>query len=124
MKTAAACLLALVAATQALYGVMAVAGAGALERNVRRIEANPDFGTLYFSLPVWGVLLILIAAAELAAAVVLARRVPYARLYALGATLLGLAIAFFTIALFRGAALLPLALLFVVLYALSYRVSD
>jgi hypothetical protein len=117
-------LLGLTAAAQIIYGVLAIGGVEALEANVREIERDPRFGTLYLSLPAWGALLIVIGSAELTAAWRLSRRAPHARLACLAAALFGLAAAFFTLALFHLAALITVVLLLSAIYVLSYRVDD
>lgn len=121
--TAAAVLLLLTATLQIAYGAAAIGGLGALEENVRDIESKPQYGELYLSLGVWGVLLVLAGLAQLAAGVSLARRGPSGRLPGLSATLPGLAVAIFTLALFEVAALVTLVLLIAALYVLSYRVE-
>jgi hypothetical protein len=121
--TAGAVLLLLTAIAHIAYGAAAIGGLEALQDNVRDIESNPQFGKLYLGLSTWGVLLVLAGAAEFFAGARLARRRPNARLVSLAATLPGLALCFFTLALFHGAALVTLALLLAALYVLSYRVS-
>lgn len=122
--TAGAVLLLFAAVTQLVYGLAALTGFGALEDNVRDIESNQHFGDLYLSLGGWGVLLLLAALAELGAALSLARRREHSRLLGLGAAILGLGVAFFTLALFHLAALVSVTILFLAMYVLSYRVGD
>jgi hypothetical protein len=122
--TAGVVLLVLAAVAQVVSGVAAIAGVDALKDNVREIESNPQFGKLYLSLGAWGVLLLLVAGAELLAALSLVRRTPNARLLCLGITLPGLAVSFFTLALLRVASAVMLALLFAALYVFSYRVDS
>lgn len=122
--TAGAVLLVLAAVTQLVYGIAALTAFGPLEDNVRDIESNPNFGDLYLSLGGWGVLLLVVAVAELGAALSLARRRHHARVLGLGASIIGLGVAFFTLALFHLAALISLAILFCAMYVLSYRVGD
>lgn len=112
------------AALQLLYGIAALAGLQALQDNVDQIESDLRFGELYFDLGTWGVLLVLAGLLEAGATVALVRRKPSARLVALLVLLPGLVVAFFTLALFRVAALVCLAVLLAALYVLSYRVGD
>jgi hypothetical protein len=108
---------------QVVYGVAAISGDAALKDNIRRIESDPHFGSLYLGLTAWGVVLALVGICELAAARSLWRGAPQARLLGLAAALFGLAAAFFTLAIFHFAALVTLVLLFAALYVLSYRVA-
>jgi hypothetical protein len=114
----------LAAIAHVAYGIAAIDGIDVLKRNVDEIESNGKFGDLYLSLPWWGVLLTLVGLAEFAAAMSFSRRSPQARLYGLGASLVGLAISFFTLAIFHVAALITVALTGIALYLLSYRVDD
>jgi hypothetical protein len=123
-KTAGALLLALSAIAQLAYGAAAIGGDDALQANIREIEANPQFGTLYFGLAAWGVILVIAGIAQALAGWALARRAPHGRLLGLGATLLGLGAAFFTLAIFHVAALITLVLLIAAMYVLSYRIRD
>jgi hypothetical protein len=122
--TVAVALVAIVGVAQIAYGAAAIGGLGALEDNLREIEANVQFGHAYLSLGAWGVLLVVCGLAELGAALAFRRGRPHARLFGLCATLIGMVLAFFTLAIFRVAALITLAFLFAALYVLSYRVSD
>lgn len=121
---AGAVLLLLTAIAHIAYGAVAISGIEALDDNVREIEADPRFGTLYLSLVGWGVLLTLAGLAELFAAWRLARRAPHARLAGLVVALPGLALSFFTLALFRGFAVVTAVILLLAMYVLSYRVPD
>lgn len=110
---------------QLVFGFAAVGGLEALERNVRRIEATPQVGgKMYLGLSAWGVMLLLFGAGEIVAGLRLARRRPSARLIALAAAMFGLAIAFFTLAFFRVAAVVTIVLLLLTIYVLSYHVKD
>lgn len=117
-------LLVVSAVTQIAYGAAAIGGLQVLQDNVEEIESQPQFGKLYLGLGTWGVLLVLAGLGQAVAAQALARGRRSARLGALLAVLPGMVAAVFTLALFRGAALVSLALLVSTLYVLSYRVSD
>lgn len=117
-------LLLLAAVAQIAYGVAAIGGYDPLEDNVRQIESRSQFGELYLSLGGWGVILVLVGIAELWAASSLARRRRHGRLAGLCAALFGLGVAFFTLALFRVAAIATMGILVAALYVLSYRVGD
>ena len=121
--TVAGLLLGASAVAQFVYGVLAISGEATLKANVSEIESNPHFGTLYLGLTGWGVILALVGISELVAARSLVRRNPSARLLGLGASLFGLAVAFFTLAIFHAAALITLFPLFATLWILSYRVG-
>lgn len=113
----------LTAIAQLAYGAAAIGGDGALKANVQEIESNPNFGKLYLSLVGWGVLLTLAGVFEAYAAQALLRRTRHGRVLALCATLPGLLLAFFTLAIFKVAAVVTVVLLFATLYVLSYRVE-
>lgn len=117
-------LLTLCGALQILYGGAAILGLPALEANVEQIESNPNFGKLYFSLAVWGLLLLLVGTLCLWSARLLGRDAPIARLAGLSGALVGLGLAFFTLAIFRAASLISIVVLLVTLYVLSYQLED
>lgn len=120
--TIGAALLGLGAATQVAAGVAAIAGLQAIQNHIDEIESDPRFGHLYLSLPVWGVLLLLVGGLQLGGALRLQRG--KGRLAGLAAVLPGLVLAFFTLALLREAAVVTIVLLVAALYVLSYRVDD
>lgn len=117
-------LLVLAGALQVLYGTAAVTGFSGLEESVREIESNPTYGKLYLSLTGWGVLLLLVGLATLRSAGGLRRGVPNARMYGLCSALVGLGLAFFTLAIFHEASLISIVVLLVTTYVLSYLVND
>lgn len=117
-------LLTLCGALQVLYGAAAVLGLEALKESVEEIESNPNYGKLYFSLVMWGVLLLLAGAACLWSARLLRRDSPYARLAGLSAALVGLGLGFFTLAIFHEASLISVVVLLITLYVLSYRLEE
>lgn len=117
-------LLAVVGGLQVVYGLAAVSGYGPLRESVRDIESNPNYGKLYFSLAVWGVLLLLVGSACVWSARKLQHDARHARMGGLCAALVGLGLAFFTLAIFHVASLVSVVLLLMTLYVLSYRVED
>lgn len=106
------------------FGVTAIGGAASLQDNVREIESNADFGKLYFSLEVWGLIMLVLGAAELAACASFWRRTPNWRLAGLLAAYGGLTGAFFTLAIFRAGGLVTIALLLIAIYLLSYHSGE
>lgn len=122
--TAGAGLLLLAAASHIVLGAAAIAGNGTLEDHVSQIESNPNFGRLYLGLGTWGAILLLIGLAQVGAVRSLVRRSEHARVFGLSTAILGLGAAFFTLAIFRFAALVSVGLLLCALYVLSYRVDD
>jgi len=117
-------LLVLAGSLQLLYGTAAVVGFSGLQESVRDIESNPNYGKLYLPLTGWGILLLLVGAATLLTARLLHRRGLYARMYGLCAALVGLGLAFFTLAIFHEASLISIVVLLVTTYVLSYLVRD
>lgn len=122
-RRSAIALLGLAGLSQLVFGIAAIAEMPWLRDNVEDIESNPNYGRLYFGLATWGVLLALIGLFQLGAARALGRRREHGRTVGLLTTLLGLAVAFFTLAIFHAATFVSLLLLFSALYVLSYRVS-
>lgn len=104
-----------------VLGISGLTGAPALQVIVRQIEANPDYGRLYFSLGVWGGILLFLGLAELAAAVGAARRTEAGWLAALLVAFLGLTLSFFSLAIFRVADLVAIGLLLVASFLLAYH---
>lgn len=117
-------LLVLAGALQVLYGVAAVAGYSGLKESVEEIESNPTYGKLYLSLTGWGILLLVVGLATLWSATALRRRHAYGRMCGLCGALIGLGLAFFTLAFFHEAALLTIVVTLVTVYVLSYLVDD
>ena len=104
-----------------VLGVSAIAGTSALQEIVRQIESNPDYGRLYFSLGVWGGIMLALGLAELAAAAAAARRTEAGWLSALLIAFLGLTLSFFSLAIFRVADLAAIGLLLVACFLLAYH---
>lgn len=104
-----------------VLGISAISGTSALEEIVRQIESNPDYGRLYFSLPVWGGIMLVLGLAELAAAAAASRRTEAGWLFALLIAFFGLTLSFFSLAIFRVADLVAIALLLVASFLLAYH---
>jgi hypothetical protein len=116
-------LILIVGAVHCLAGAAAVAGIESFEANVLEIEGNADFGSLYFSLETWGLILLLIGVGELIAA----SRVFSGRSNGLLAGLLvasvGLAAAFASLAIFRWAVLATIPVLLLAILLLSRSIQ-
>jgi hypothetical protein len=102
-------------------GIAAIAGADGLEANVREIESNEDYGTLYFGLAVWGFILALLGAGELAAGRWAWSGTQNGWLAGLIAAFLGLGGSFFALAIFRTWAILALCVLLAAAFLLAYH---
>lgn len=112
-------LILLAAAAHVAVGIAALAGNAGLEANVHEIESNSDFGSLYFSLETWGVILLALGVGELLAATRALRAQPNGRLVALLVAWVGLAGAFASLAIFRWAVLATIPLLLLAIFVLS-----
>ena len=112
-------LIVLAGLAQAGLGAAAIAGADRLEANVLEIESNEDFGSLYFSLEIWGLTLMAVAAAQLLCTWWLLSGRRNGRLAALLAASVGLAVAFASLAIFRWAGLATIPVLMLAIFFLS-----
>lgn len=118
---ASALLIGLAGVVFGALGLAALGGADRIESYVAEIESNADFGSLYLSLGVWGVIALAVGAAELAASISLWRDPVRARLGALIVAYFGLPLAFFTLAIFRLGSVAAALLLLGAIWVLSYR---
>lgn len=116
-------LLALAGLVDVVVGLGAIAGTERLEANVREIETSEGFGELYFSLGVWGSIVLVLGVGALVATRALWRNPPRGRLGALIAAYFALAAAFLGLAIFRWAAVATIPLLLGAIYVLSYHVA-
>ncbi|MEA2348537.1 MAG: hypothetical protein QOG62_2324 [Thermoleophilaceae bacterium] len=117
----AAALVLLAGLLHVVLGGAALLGTPALEANVKQIESNPDYGHLYFSLAVWGAIVLVLGFGELAAAAAAMRRTEAGWLSAMLLAFLGLTISFFSMAIFRVGALVAIVLLFMACFLLAYH---
>jgi hypothetical protein len=113
----------LAGAAQALAGIAALAGVSGLEANVVEIESSEDFGRLYLSLGAWGLISLALGVGEVLAGAAALRSTPNGRMAALIAAYLGLAGAFFTLAIFRWASVALIVAQLLAIFLLSYRGS-
>ncbi|MDQ3572433.1 MAG: hypothetical protein M3383_06180 [Actinomycetota bacterium] len=120
----AATLIAVAGAAHLAFAITAISGGESLQANVEEIESNADFGKLYFSLGTWGVIMLIAGAGEIAASASFWRRTTNWRLAGLLGAYGGLAGSFFTLAIFRVAGLVTIAVLLVAIYLLSYHSGE
>ena len=116
----AAGLLLAVGTAHAALGIAGIAGIAAFEANVEEIEQTVADG-LYASLAAWGALMLVLGIGELLAARAVWAGSPNGWLVGLISAFCGLGGAFFTLAIFRFAGVLTIALGFVAIYLLRQR---